>query len=100
MMGRALLILFVWTLCINIHEGECVTALFLEPWRILVRLPQRFPSLCRTPISKISCAALWDEVESKIRIRGYNVWYKTLRPKIEFRNSFDPDPLPILVLHG
>ena len=47
----------------------------------------------------VSCsAALWEETESKVKIRNYNVWYKVLRPKIKNRGS--DSMLPVLVLHG
>jgi hypothetical protein len=47
----------------------------------------------------VSCsAALWEESESKVKIRNCNVWYKVLRPTIKNRGS--DSMLPILVLHG
>eukprot|EP00291_Cryptomonas_curvata_P027196 CAMPEP_0172158510 /NCGR_PEP_ID=MMETSP1050-20130122/4414_1 /TAXON_ID=233186 /ORGANISM="Cryptomonas curvata, Strain CCAP979/52" /LENGTH=176 /DNA_ID=CAMNT_0012827913 /DNA_START=112 /DNA_END=639 /DNA_ORIENTATION=- len=47
----------------------------------------------------VSCsAAPWEETESKVKIRNYNVWYKILRPKI--KNQGSDNMLPVLVLHG
>lgn len=105
-MKRVLVMFCLWSFSTKVSFGDPIRCLFLEPckmtWddRDAASTTRSVSSRHTCQRTKISCAALWDEVESKVKIRGYNVWYKIVSPKIEVRNTFEPNQLPVLVLHG